>query len=328
MSRLQHLVAATLLAALITASLAHFEDDGSVPGEGSTTAVGDPTANEGEVGPQPGSPAAMAAEETGVNGPNDDTMPSVPGASPVPGVVDPAATPVPGAVDPAMSTDDADDSTPEASVVEPEDLEETAEPTAEETPDVEASPSVEEDDDGSACFPGSATVELKDGTTKRMDELSVGDVVRTGATSFSKIFMFTHKDSSISGNFLTIETASGSALTVTKNHYVYSDGSLVASQNIALFSKLMLASGNEDEVVAISRAPGLGLYNPQTVDGDIVVDGVLASTYTTDVEPTLAHGLLAPFRAAYNIFGLYTTAFNTGSQQLAHVAPNGAQILV
>lgn len=40
-----------------------------------------------------------------------------------------------------------------------------------------------------------------------------------------------------------------------------------------------------------------GLYNPQTKHGSIIVNNILAGTYTTAVAPGLVHAVLAPLRA-------------------------------
>ena len=52
-------------------------------------------------------------------------------------------------------------------------------------------------------------------------------------------------------------------------------------------------------MLAVRSARKTGLYNPHTLHGDIVVDGVLTSTYTAAFSPTLAHVALAPLRALY-----------------------------
>lgn len=57
-------------------------------------------------------------------------------------------------------------------------------------------------------------------------------------------------------------------------------------------------------VEKVQRVAGKGLYNPQTVLGDIVVDGFLATTYTSAAKAEVAHALLAPVRAAYVTGGL------------------------
>ena len=55
----------------------------------------------------------------------------------------------------------------------------------------------------------------------------------------------------------------------------------------------MVSAGN---VTAVTVEWADGLYNPHTMTGDIVVDGVLTSTYTDAVAPSLAHALLWPVR--------------------------------
>ena len=48
----------------------------------------------------------------------------------------------------------------------------------------------------------------------------------------------------------------------------------------------------------VTRVVAEGLYNPQTMHGDIVVDGVLASVYTAAVAPALVrlHMISSPAR--------------------------------
>ena len=52
-------------------------------------------------------------------------------------------------------------------------------------------------------------------------------------------------------------------------------------------------------VIAVGSARKDGLYNPHTLQGDIVVNGVLTSTYTSAFSPVLAHLVFAPLRALY-----------------------------
>lgn len=58
----------------------------------------------------------------------------------------------------------------------------------------------------------------------------------------------------------------------------------------------MLSTGRESKVTEVAKVWGVGRYAPHTMGGDIVVNGVLVSTYTTAVHPVLAHVLLAPMR--------------------------------
>eukprot|EP00173_Palmaria_palmata_P003588 Plantae.Rhodophyta-Palmaria_palmata.ctg37814.p1 GENE.Plantae.Rhodophyta-Palmaria_palmata.ctg37814~~Plantae.Rhodophyta-Palmaria_palmata.ctg37814.p1 ORF type:complete len:157 (+),score=36.29 Plantae.Rhodophyta-Palmaria_palmata.ctg37814:49-471(+) len=134
--------------------------------------------------------------------------------------------------------------------------------------------------------------------------------------------MFTHKLADVINNFVAIETVSGAALRLTASHYMYVNGELQAAKAIVAGDVVELASGERDAVSSVSSIVDTGLYNPQTVHGDVVVNGVLASTYTTTVEPVFAHAVLSPFRAVYNALGFATTSLEHGSS-LDVVLPSG-----
>lgn len=155
-----------------------------------------------------------------------------------------------------------------------------------------------EDDDDDVCFPASAVVETPAGPVA-MENLSIGDRVLVGDGSFSTVFMFTHKDSEARHGFVKILTSAGRAITATAGHYVLVGGGMVAAGGVRVGDVMTLGEGGETQVVAVERIFGAGLYNPQTLDGRIVVDGLVASTYTKAVEPGLAHAALAPLRALY-----------------------------
>lgn len=61
--------------------------------------------------------------------------------------------------------------------------------------------------------------------------------------------------------------------------------------------------GTIEKAVSVRKVEKEGLYNPQTVHGDIVVDGIVASVYTEAVQPRVAHAMLAPMRAVRDEFG-------------------------
>lgn len=176
----------------------------------------------------------------------------------------------------------------------------------------------------SNCFPGDATVGLEDGTKKRMDELIVGDRVAVGGGHFSDVFMFTHKLPTAQAEFITLTTASGSALMLTPGHYIpLSIGELVAARSVRVGDSLILGDGDESRVVSARFGSGVGLFNPQTTSGDVVVNGVLASTYTQAVEPAVAHAALAPLRMLYHAFGVSSSALADGAPVLAQRVPKG-----
>jgi len=151
------------------------------------------------------------------------------------------------------------------------------------------------------CFPGAATVQLLDGTTKTMAELEVGDSVLVGGGQFSEVFMFSHRLVDAEVAYVELETAGGATLHLSGGHYLpVNGGRLVEARTVRVGDNVTLgASGAAAPVLAVRSARKTGLYNPHTLHGDIVVDGVLTSTYTAAFSPTLAHVALAPLRALY-----------------------------
>jgi len=80
-------------------------------------------------------------------------------------------------------------------------------------------------------------------------------------------------------------------------------------------------------VVGVSAVSAKGLYNPQTVQGDVIVNGIVSSTYTTTVEPKAAHAFLAPMRALFRVAGMSTSVFDNGADKVAQIVPGGAAVV-
>lgn len=97
---------------------------------------------------------------------------------------------------------------------------------------------------------------------------------------------------------MLITTASDHQLALSPKHYVIvaPDQQLVQARRVRLGQLVHLADGTTSPVVAKTVERRTGLFNPHTLDGTIVVDGVLASCYTGSVEPATAHALLWPLR--------------------------------
>lgn len=188
------------------------------------------------------------------------------------------------------------------------------------------------EDDGPACFPGDATVVLEDGSTKRMDNLSVGDRVMVGFQEFAPVFMFTHRDSGVSAPFVYLVTADGRGLYLTSGHYLYVNRRLVAAKSVRKGDILQTATG-DDVVATVGSIVKRGLYNPQTTHGDIIVDSVRASTYTTTVERKAAHALLMPLRALlmplralFRCTGYSINLFNGGADSSTKILPSSGVV--
>lgn len=172
---------------------------------------------------------------------------------------------------------------------------------------------------GGACFPADATVQLESGARRRMDGLAVGDRVHVGRGSYSPVFMFTHRAAAHAGAYVELATASGARLRATAGHFVHAGGALVRADAVRAGDVMELGDGGGDVVAGVRWVPGRGLYNPQTVHGDVVVDGLRTSTYTSAVQPEVAHALLAPLRAVYGALGWSSAALEEGAPGLDRV---------
>jgi len=149
-----------------------------------------------------------------------------------------------------------------------------------------------------SCFPGQGTVQLENNTTKRMDQLQAGDRVHVGRGEFSEVFMFSTQLTEAKAKFVKIST-SREDLLLTKEHYLYINGDLLKAELAREGDMVTLADGSQARITQIGAEWADGLYNPNTLHGDIVVDGVLTSVYTGAVHPKLAHALLTPLRHLY-----------------------------
>ena len=147
------------------------------------------------------------------------------------------------------------------------------------------------------CFPGSSLAELQSGEMVRMEKLRIGDSVRVSKDEFSQIFMFTHRVAYPRQEFVEIHVGNRT-LRATEGHIVYANDMAVAAEKVRVGDVMKTVDG-EGVVRKVSRAMDRGLYNPQTLHGDIVVDGVSVSTYTMAVDRMTATALMAPIRGLF-----------------------------
>lgn len=154
-----------------------------------------------------------------------------------------------------------------------------------------------------ACFPADAEVQVREGGTKRMEDVTIGDEVAVGNGKYSEVYMLTHADQTRWSLFVRLEV-SGRILHATRGHYVYVNGMLKKAMQVKVGDWMMLENGEKGLVEHTGIEWKRGIFNPQTNSGDIVVDGILVSTFTHTVPAAIAQGLLAPLRWAYWICGL------------------------
>lgn len=212
------------------------------------------------------------------------------------------------------------------------------------------------DDGGAACFPGTARVTLADGRVVPIAALRLGDeVVSRPGGEASAVYLFTHRQPGGLHDFLRIVATpvvgSGGAtpavaaltrnrtLTLSAGHYVYAsavtagggDGRgpvrLVTAHALRAGDRLRDVSGADLAVVSVSPVSAAGLYNPHTLTGELVVDGVHVSCLTAAVAPRLATALLEPLRWAWRTGagrgGLSGALHQTLPRQVLALLPRG-----
>eukprot|EP00737_Agarophyton_chilense_P000431 gb/GEZJ01000482.1/.p1 GENE.gb/GEZJ01000482.1/~~gb/GEZJ01000482.1/.p1 ORF type:complete len:829 (-),score=96.89 gb/GEZJ01000482.1/:2346-4832(-) len=251
--------------------------------------------------------------------PTVEPVASLTTASPIMASVEPVASsttasPIMASVEPVASSTTA---SPVMASVEPTTMPIVSqESTATDGEDNENAAPTE--DGNNACFPASATVEMANGSKKRMDELQVGDSILVGHNEYSDVFMFTHRSANVWYPFVLLRTSSGKLLKLTRGHYVYLDGILKMADEAEIGDVVATGSGEKEVIVDIQLEKEAGLYNPQTIHGNVVVDGVVCSTFTRAVAPQLAHSLLAPLRLVHKLIDTSISIYY-GEQQVVGV---------
>ena len=192
-------------------------------------------------------------------------------------------------------------------------------------------------DDAAACFPASAAVTTAAGATVRMADVAVGDELRTGPASTSAVYTWSHRLPAGRHPFVRLTTADGRALTASPGHLVYANGVLTAAADVAIGDTLPAVAANASltslsmsssaaaataaaeaatpaRVVAVDRVVADGLFHPHTLDGDLVVDGFVVSTWTTAVPVAAARAALAPLAAVYRWTGRSVSVLHGGGR--------------
>lgn len=154
-----------------------------------------------------------------------------------------------------------------------------------------------------SCFPDSALVETRYGSVE-LARLRVGDVVMSRPGEYSPVYMFSHHDGGASTMMIHVTLASGRNVTLSPGHHIMT---LIRgrSQDVPAFRlrkglPLDTVTGR-DKITKISKVRRTGLYNPHTISGTIVINGVVCSTYTQHVHQFTAHALLSPLRMLWRI---------------------------
>ncbi|XP_024520585.1 warthog protein 6 [Selaginella moellendorffii] len=113
---------------------------------------------------------------------------------------------------------------------------------------------------------------------KLMRDLNVGDRVAVGKNVYSVVYAFGHKDAHTTFEFVQVHRALQNMLELTAGHFVPIEisGKLVykRAENLKVGDILWKSS----QITGTSKVEKLGLYNPLTLSGNIMVNNVLASS--------------------------------------------------
>lgn len=126
----------------------------------------------------------------------------------------------------------------------------------------------------------------------------------------------------VKAKFVVLTTENGARLELTANHYLYVDGRLVAARSARVGQVLRTAKG-ESKIATIEEEWNAGLFAPKTLSGEVMVDGVLASSYTDFLPPALTHSMLLPVRMMYKVAPTVVESISYGPPEwLEHVMVN------
>lgn len=144
------------------------------------------------------------------------------------------------------------------------------------------------------CFPRDASVQLSTGAKLQLHELRSGDLVATvdpvtRQIQYEKYLGDFHseREHQMEIPYLRIIHESGS-LNVSASHYIHTaDHGFMPAREVRVGDRLLVWHGQNpaaslSKVVAVSPHKKLGMYAPFTFSGTLLVDGVFASSYTSD----------------------------------------------
>jgi hypothetical protein len=165
----------------------------------------------------------------------------------------------------------------------------------------------------SGCFPGSARARTPAGH-RLMRDLSVGTLLLT-SQGFAPAYLNSHQDPLAHVQMVQVTTLSNHSLVLTPDHYLPLPGGHYRSAGqLAVGDELLVQAA--DDTFAPSPISSLellweqGLFNPLTTQGDLVVNGVLASCHSSwflegylpeSYIVPLYQAVLMPLRGLYRI---------------------------
>lgn len=162
------------------------------------------------------------------------------------------------------------------------------------------------------CFSYDSTVKLQNGVNLQVRNLKVGDFVQVmtqqGKIGFSEVMMFAdYKPDIPHALHLLIETKKPAKhITLTPSHLIFTTSNSTGTQlhskhaGNVLPGEFILVSANgrlvPSQVKRVSLVKRTGLVAPVTMEGNVIVDGVLSSCYAMISDHEIAHIAFGPLR--------------------------------
>jgi len=192
------------------------------------------------------------------------------------------------------------------------------------------------------CFSGLSTVDVQGQGITRMDALKVGDAVLTADGTYSEVYSYGHFAPERKVEYLQIQTDVSRQnqqppLEISAEHLLYANGKLVPASQVKVGDALQestttaatAAAVPTQVVVSLRKVTRRGAYAPFTKSGNLVVNGVVASSYVAfpsafesylshSQQNWMQHAALQPIRAFCAAFGC---ADETHDQDTGYTQP-------
>jgi len=180
------------------------------------------------------------------------------------------------------------------------------------------------------CFSGDAQVQVLGFGTTNMKDLTVGQKVLTSDGTYSKVYSFGHKHPSSKVTYLQVLSKSmgkNRPLEISREHLIYTQDQVTKKTTIVPASELQVGDlllgehGRPSPITSIRMVEREGAYSPLlTGAGNLVVNGVVASTYVTrdwlkdsvpgDLLHAFQHGSILPYRLFCAVVGCADEFYN------------------
>lgn len=144
-----------------------------------------------------------------------------------------------------------------------------------------------------ACFSGSSTVTVKGKGTIEMRALEIGDLIHVGNGVYETVYSFGHYQVDSNKALLQVQTADYQ-MEISDDHMIYTqDRGPIPAGLLVVGDYVLDAQRKPVKVESISPVISQGVFAPFTASGNLVVGGILVSSFIAmDQSPTLTIGLI------------------------------------